>query len=120
MRWPLDRRTGRAALGLALFFAFTGQNALAFDTCIYLDPAGNVLRMTPDRASATLTRPDATTIACSITARLLPGKPRRGTCQDQPDWTFDVFSGTSDPDLGQNDLLAFRGELWSRKCAFTR
>lgn len=123
MCWPADRQARRTALtraGLALLLALISQGAAAFDTCIYVDETGSVLRMNPSQSSATLTRPDTTEIACSITAPPSPGKARQGVCQDQPDWTFDVFSGTTDPDLAEDDILAFRGELWSRKCAFTR
>ena len=105
---------------LALLLGLVNQSAAGFDTCIYLDPAGNVLRMSPDQSVATLTRSDGAVITCSIAAPSPPDRIRRGACEDRPDWTFDVFSGASDPGLDQDDMLAFRGELWARKCAFTR
>lgn len=101
--------------------AFANSQAMAFDTCIYLDTAGAVLRITAKTDAADLTQSDGSVISCKIVPAPSTDTVRSGTCQDRPEQVFPVFTGASDPSMTEeDDILVFRNELWYRKCAFVR
>jgi len=96
------------------------SSGAAFDTCIYVDRAGSVLRMNPSNTTAEMTIDNNVAVTCSILPAMAPPSISSGKCADKLDAPFAVFAGSSDQGSTEDDLLIFRNEVWYRKCAFTR
>lgn len=109
----------RLSYAVTLFIP-SASNVLAFDTCIYVDVSGEVLRMDMQAGRAEVTKEDGSLVECRVVPAFTTGAASSGTCGDLPEMVFQVFTGASNPDLEDDDLLVFRNQIWYRKCAFVR